>query len=197
VFIRPNELELAQDKLLQVFKPLYGLSDSGDYWAETLVQHHIRALRMSQATAEFSLFFKTIAGELSGISGTHVEDLLQAGTPAFRQDSIKKANESFDVKDPDKPPVSFTGIEIRRIDGGGITAKQGGYIMTMSNLAHDTTWARFRSERQKLAWLCHTRPDIAAPYRSGNKLLKQNTRRIQSRRSTVSSSTFNGRQTLL
>jgi hypothetical protein len=76
VFIRHNEIELTQDELLQIIKPLYGLSDAGDYWAETLVQHHIRALRMSQATADFSLFFRVIAGELEGLSGTHVDDLL-------------------------------------------------------------------------------------------------------------------------
>jgi hypothetical protein len=35
IFIRPDVLELTQDELLQVIKPLYGLSDSGDYWVET------------------------------------------------------------------------------------------------------------------------------------------------------------------
>jgi hypothetical protein len=65
LFIRPDELVLAQDEFLKVVKILYGLNDSGEYWAETLGQHHIRALRMSQATADSSLFFKTIAGELA------------------------------------------------------------------------------------------------------------------------------------
>jgi hypothetical protein len=31
IFIRPDVLKLTQDELLQVIKPLYGLSDSGEY----------------------------------------------------------------------------------------------------------------------------------------------------------------------
>jgi hypothetical protein len=160
VFIRPHELELSQDELLQVIKPLYGLSDSGDYWSETLVKHHLRALHMSQATADFSLFFRTLAGDLTGLSGTHVDDLLQAGTPKFRRDVLKETRRSFDVKDPEEPPLIFTGIEISR-SGDGIIAKQGGYISTISKLVLKTAWECFRSERQKLAWICQTRPDIA------------------------------------
>jgi hypothetical protein len=115
IFIRPDVLELTQDELLKVIKPLYGLSDSGDYWAETLVQHHLRDLRTSQATADFSLFFRIVAGELAGLSGTHVDDLLQAGTPKFRLAALKKTADSFDVKEPEKIPLTFTGIEIGRI----------------------------------------------------------------------------------
>jgi hypothetical protein len=67
----------------------------------------------------------------------------------------------FDVKDLVEPPFSFTGIELRRTHSGEITAKQGKYIMSMSQLALGTSWDRFRLERQKIAWLCHSRPDIA------------------------------------
>jgi hypothetical protein len=147
VFIHPDELELAQDELLKVVKPRYGLSDSGDYWAETLVHHHIWALRMSQETAIVLLFFGTVAGELAGISSTRADDLLQAGAYALRQDFIKKAITEFDVKDPEELPFSFTRIEIRRKEGCEITTKQRKYNMSMSQLALDTSWALHRSER--------------------------------------------------
>jgi Reverse transcriptase (RNA-dependent DNA polymerase) len=34
IFTKPDVLNLGEDEILQVIKPLYGLSDSGDYWAE-------------------------------------------------------------------------------------------------------------------------------------------------------------------
>jgi hypothetical protein len=53
IFTKTDVLNLGEDELLQVIKPLYGLSDSGDYWAETLSAHHMEDLRMTQATADF------------------------------------------------------------------------------------------------------------------------------------------------
>jgi hypothetical protein len=161
VVIQPDILQLYQNELVQFIKPFYGISDAWDYWAETLVRHHPRELRMSQATADFSLFFKSVAGELISLSGIHVDDLLQAGTPAFRQDTLTRTGASFDVKSPAEIPLTYTGIEITRTKTGAIITQQGRYIATILKLAHTTTWEQFRYERQNLAWICHTRPDIA------------------------------------
>jgi Reverse transcriptase (RNA-dependent DNA polymerase) len=39
VFVKPSCIDLDSDELLQIMKPLYGLADSGDYWAQTFVRH--------------------------------------------------------------------------------------------------------------------------------------------------------------
>jgi Reverse transcriptase (RNA-dependent DNA polymerase) len=53
VFVKPSCIDLDPDELLQIMKPLYGLADSGDYWAQTVVHHHLADLRMTQATGDF------------------------------------------------------------------------------------------------------------------------------------------------
>jgi hypothetical protein len=35
VYIRPDCLDLRQNELVRLIKPLYGLGDSGDYWGQT------------------------------------------------------------------------------------------------------------------------------------------------------------------
>jgi hypothetical protein len=42
VYIRPPSMSLGTRELLKFLRPLYGLSESGDYLAETLQDHHLR-----------------------------------------------------------------------------------------------------------------------------------------------------------
>ena len=53
IFVLPDVLQLDNEQFLQVVKPLYGLSDAGDYWGETLSEHHKKELKMEQATEDF------------------------------------------------------------------------------------------------------------------------------------------------
>jgi hypothetical protein len=194
--VRVTHNKLMQDELLQVIKPLYGLSDSGDYWAETVVQHHLRALRMSQPTADFSLFFRIVAGELAGLSGTHVDDLLQAGTPTFRREVLKEAKDASDVKDPEEPPLTLTGIDIGRSSDGSITAKQGRYITTISKLALGTAWERFRQNGKSLLGSVRPGPILHVPYHLHSKLLKTITPLSHSNHLIALPCTFGGLRTL-
>ena len=70
VFIRPDVIDLSANELLQIIKPLYGLTESGDYWAETNAKFHILELLMEQSTGDFSLFFTTAMDKLISISGS-------------------------------------------------------------------------------------------------------------------------------
>jgi hypothetical protein len=72
VFVKPNCIDLDPDELLQIMKPLYGLADSRDYWAQTFGRHHLTDLRMTQATGDFSLFSKRAEGALIEMSGCYV-----------------------------------------------------------------------------------------------------------------------------
>ena len=58
VYIKPYQLNLAPAEFLQIVLPLYGLSDSGDYWCETFAKFHVHNLRMQQTTGDFALFFR-------------------------------------------------------------------------------------------------------------------------------------------
>jgi hypothetical protein len=140
IFTKQDLLNLGEDELLQVIKPLYGLSDSGDYWAETIPAHHIDDLLMTQATAEFSLFFKSLDGKLIGASGVHVDDLLQIGTLDFRRQAIAKLGAVFDGKNPETMPFTFTGLEISRKNNGSIAVDQRNYIAALYQLPLTASW---------------------------------------------------------
>jgi hypothetical protein len=162
IFVRPDVLELDENQLLQVVKPLYGLSDSGDYWNETLTDHHLQDLSMEKATGDFSLFFCRAMGKLVGLSGTYVDDILRAGDTPFRSESDKHTASSFDAKPPEILPLKFTGLEISR-NPAGHSIGQPGYIARLRKLAFNATYDEFRSARARLAWVVHSRPDIACP----------------------------------
>lgn len=46
------------NKLFRLKKPLYGLSESGYYWHETLFNHLIGDLCMTPATSDLILFYR-------------------------------------------------------------------------------------------------------------------------------------------
>jgi hypothetical protein len=87
IFVRPNILQLDPDQLLQVVKPLYGLSDAGDYWGQFLTDRHTKKMHMEQATGDFSLFYNKMIEKIIGLSGTYVDDIIRAGDDRFRQES--------------------------------------------------------------------------------------------------------------
>lgn len=67
IIVRPDIMELDKDQLLQVVKPLYGLTYASDYCGQTLTEYHKKELDIEQATGDFSLFFKKQFQNLFGI----------------------------------------------------------------------------------------------------------------------------------
>lgn len=65
VYVKPSrEFKLLPNQLLKLLRPLYGQSDSGDYWHETFSKHLRHDLMMTQTTWDLSLFFKVVDGKL-------------------------------------------------------------------------------------------------------------------------------------
>ena len=110
VYIKPKELDLGPGELLQIIKPLYGLSDSGDYWCETFACFHIHDLRMKQATGDFALFFRRSADKLVTLSGCYVDDVLQASPASLKKEIRRQIEERFDITVPDASRFIDTGI---------------------------------------------------------------------------------------
>lgn len=83
----PKEFQLGEDKLLKLRKPLYGPTDAGDYWHNTLVKHLKWDLRMSSTTGDLSHYVKKKRGRLMGIRGAYVDDTLSAADILFDEES--------------------------------------------------------------------------------------------------------------
>lgn len=111
IFVNPEMIELGPNELLQTIRPLYGLSDSGDYRYKTLTKCHTSKLRMKKATGDFALFFRRIADKLVALLGTYVNDILQAGTQTTKRNMIKALEKEFDIKQPERNHFEYTGTQ--------------------------------------------------------------------------------------
>ena len=161
VYVRPTtEFKLKQGQLLKLLKPLYGLSESGDYWHETFFKHLHHDLSMRPTAGDLSFFFKVLHGKLQGVVGTYVDDTLCAGTKYFENESEITAR-MFDAKKREYEKFTFAGVQVEPTDDGYLLHQEK-YTLRLQLLSKDCTFADFRSRRQALAWLTNTRPDICA-----------------------------------
>ena len=110
VFVRPTELNLDSSELLQIIRPLYGLTDSGDYWCETFARFHLYDLRMQQTTGDFAIFFRRCANRLVALSGSYVDDILQAGSKETKATLRKQIKDTFHITPDDAADFVYCGI---------------------------------------------------------------------------------------
>ena len=118
---------------LQLMKPLYGLCEAGDLWASTIDKHHREDLDMKALRSEPAMYTKHVDGELVGISGSYVDDLLRAGDDKFRKE-CRKTHEKFDMGEEEQLPCSFTGFYLQRNEDDSITQHQKGYLKQLECL---------------------------------------------------------------
>ena len=157
----PKEFGLASNELLKLLKPLYGLSDSGDYWHETFKLHLRKDLLMKQTDGDLALWFKGVGKALQGLIGVYVDDQLGCGTKEFVKYS-EETEKKFKSRARCFDKLHFAGIEIDTLQDGSILMHQEPHAKKLKNLEENCTFDDFRSRRHELAWLTHTRPDVAA-----------------------------------
>lgn len=161
IFVNPpDELRLGKDKLLKLLKPLYGLTDSGDYWFSTFTSHVANDLTMRPCISDAALFFKEIHAHLSGLIGTYVDDTIGAGNSQFREKS-KVTEQRFESKKREEGNFKFAGIKIETIGENKFKLSQSDFAKRIKPLNEKADFETFRSKRQELSWLVNTRPDIA------------------------------------
>lgn len=64
---------------LKLLKPLYGLSDSGDYWHVTAKTLLMNCLKIHPPSDDLAYFLKCVQGRLRGMFGTYPGDIISAG----------------------------------------------------------------------------------------------------------------------
>jgi hypothetical protein len=115
---------------------------------------------MTQATGDFSLFFKRARGPLIGMSGCYVDDVIRAGTLEFLASATRKIEAAFDTKAPVKGNFEFLGLRKSETHGVG-TLSQAEYVSQLKLLPATDDYSAHRSLGAQLAWVTHTRPYIA------------------------------------
>eukprot|EP00171_Calliarthron_tuberculosum_P003375 IDg3375t1 len=159
--LKPDVLGLADNELVQIIRPLYGLPESGEYWYETLTHHHRERLRFKQSTSDFALFFRSVADKLVAISGAYVDDIIQAGTKEEKERILRITKQHFDVDFKEDTKLQYVGLQIDLRDQETREISQRKFIERLQTLSVPTSYAEYRSMRARVAWLKQTRPDIA------------------------------------
>lgn len=110
IFIKPpNKFGLEPEQYLNLLKPLYGLSDAGDYWGKTLTEHLKNGLRLECTTSDPAFHFKTADDKIMGLCTTYVDDLLEAGDKAF-QELASETQKVFKCKQTTYDNFQFAGL---------------------------------------------------------------------------------------
>lgn len=118
VYIQPTkEFRLPSNHSLKLLKPVYGLSDSRDYWHSTFSNHLVQDLGMISTTGDLSLFFKVIEGKLRVMTGAYVDDTIGTGNEAFEKKS-ELTGGRFQSKDREIVNFQFAGIQIETFENG-------------------------------------------------------------------------------
>lgn len=166
VILRPAlEFQLPLDTHLLVLKYLYGLSDSGDAWYHKCRVKLLQVLKLLNTTGDASFYYRRMKdGELEGMLGTHVNDMVVTGSKQFEQ-NMQLLDNHIEMMLPDELPLTFAGIDIlEEREHGKLVRKlhQKLYIEKLEPIPDKASFDEFRSMRHKLAWATLTRPDISA-----------------------------------
>ena len=115
---------------------------------------------MKLTTGDLSLYAKHIAGQLVGLSGVYIDDLIEAGTKEF-SNYTKQTGQRFDAKTRKMGAAKFMGMEFSQREGQGFNVHIGEYISELRPLPKPCSFEKFRSMRSKLLWTVNFRPDVA------------------------------------
>ena len=144
------QFELEPHECFELLKPLYGLCDAGDLWHQTLHRHLVEDLQLESTKVDSSLYFCFRFGELAGINGTYVDDLLRAGDHEFRK-KCTKTHKVFETSGDDPTPLTFSGFNVCVNDDGSLSIDQNFYRKQLECLDSASTFPDFRSMGMKLA----------------------------------------------
>lgn len=115
---------------------------------------------MTSTAGDLSLFFRVVEGKLRGMTGAYVDDTIGTEDAKFEKES-EATGERFQSNARDTGSFQFAGIQIEEEEGGYLMHQER-FALKITQLSKQCTFSEFRSKRHELAWLTHTRPDLAA-----------------------------------
>ena len=143
---------------MNLFRPLYGLADSGDYWHATFAEHLTKKLGMKAIASAISLVFRWARGQLTGLKSFYAADTFACGDFLFSQ-LTEETRKRFGVKSREYDNMRFSAVYIDRSDNG-FNIHQGLYIDRLKPLRSDANFVLLLQYRAQLSWLIDSRPDV-------------------------------------
>lgn len=100
VYINPGkEVDLQPNQILKLLRPLYGLSDSDDYWGATFNKRLTEDIGMNATTTDDYSSSNELWRKEQTLAATYVDDALQARDEIFQ--SLADQTEAIPVVRPD------------------------------------------------------------------------------------------------
>jgi hypothetical protein len=132
-FIRPPpDLNLPDDAILRVIKPLYGVPEAGAHWFSTYHDHHKKNLNMTESTYDPCLLF-TNQNESFGVVGMQTDDTLMLGDDRFAELEESELEKAKLMSKKREMLIIFTPI---KFNGGVISlieaTSKGSYSLSLT-----------------------------------------------------------------
>ena len=165
VYLEPvPEMELPDDVVLLVVKPLYGIPEAGLHWYLTYKGHHTETLGMKQCTFDQCIMYKPEKDcEVPNMVMLQVDDTVGAGTDEFL--ALEECtSKEFMTKDRE---LLHQGRHMK-FNGAYIARTESGYSMHMENrlqkLEKPKTMKEANSRRARVQYISTMcRPDLCSP----------------------------------
>ena len=157
---RTHELGLPSKVLLKLEKPLYGLSESGDFSYKSYSTFLKEKMQVTPTEGDTSFYFKSVEDKIIGLWRVYIDDKLAAGNKELEKETDKIPTQ-FESKPREFPAILFVGMNIEKTKQG-YTLHQKRSLEKIELLNKDDRFEEFRRSRHRLAWITHTRPEILA-----------------------------------
>lgn len=120
-------------------KPIYGLSESGEYWGKTFRNNVENDLVMISCTSDAALFYKHLGYELEGVCRIYFDDPVHAGSTRYEKTAEKTKGKST-CKDRELVQMQFAGLKISSSDDT-CTVHENSYILKLEKLIYEKKYA--------------------------------------------------------
>jgi hypothetical protein len=140
-YVRPPcEMQIDDDSVLKVVRPLYGIPEARNHWFKTYHSHHVEQLHIDQSTYDPCLLY---SNKPFGVVGLQTDDTLFLADKTFtgnKQNELSKAE--FMAKEQEKltvdTPIKFNRGIIQLLTDGSITLTQEQQCQNLSVVSTKT-----------------------------------------------------------
>lgn len=110
VYVTPDpKSKLLLSTIIKVFKPLYGLTESGGFWFKSYTSSRKKRLWRKHTNGDLSLFYHNVSNTLHELLAVYMDDTLASGINELIK-ITNKIPEKFESRPREFPPLLFSEL---------------------------------------------------------------------------------------
>lgn len=156
-----NILKIRPDELVRLLGPTYDICETEDYWGSALDQHLTDDLSMFSMKNNSGIYAweSPNSNEVSAVTGTYVEDSLNAGDNEFMKHT-EATSPKCESKSRILNDLDFYGLQIKAVNRELFKTFQPFYTSHLKETLVDANLEMLKRDRAFFIWLTHFRPYI-------------------------------------